>query len=369
MRFSFDILKKITTFCMTVVCISCFVIFTSADGISVSELKSLKSMILDSKIYYNVEYDALDLCERKSQFLNQTSETETIVTTLETSVVSTAASEAETLTTTLKTALVSTDTAVTTVTSSDTEAVTTTTPVETTETVTTTTERQPKPNVDYLTFGIDVSVHQGSVNWQQVQADGVEYAILRAGYGKYISQIDSTFETNYARCKSLGIPVGAYWYSYATTVEGAEIEADAFIYALKGKTFEYPVYFDIEDPSQSSLPRQTLTDITKAFCQKLEDAGYYVGIYTNVYWTENLLYQSQLVDYDKWLAHWRVDEPKYGNSFGGMWQYGAYGNIKQVEDGQATVYGQINGITAACDVNVCYRDYPTLIKSKHFNGY
>ncbi len=349
MRFSLNTLKKLTALCMTGICSSCFVLFPYADELktaTLSEIKALKTMVLEAKTYYNVDYNVLEGCRLKNSFINNNI-SETTTTTAITTEISTAETTAP---------------------ETSTEAVVTTVPEETTTEETTTTVRQPKPDIEYLTFGIDVSVHQGAINWEQVKNDGVDYAILRAGYGKYISQIDTKFETNYARCKSLGIPVGAYWYSYATTPEQAEIEVDAFLYAMKGKQFEYPVYLDLEDSTQMKLDRQTLTDIAIAFCSKLEEAGYYTGIYTNVYWTENLLYQSQLVDYDKWLAHW-TSYPKYNSSFGGMWQYGAYGSVEQVELGHATMYGEINGISAACDVNVCYRDYPTIIKSKHFNGY
>ena len=295
------------------------------------KINALKSLILNSKPYYELDYDVFEYCKLKNQVIQGTpAVTETTVTTeppAETTIDETTEPPADTL------------------------------PV-----------RQPKPDVNYNTFGIDVSVHQGNIDWSAVKDDGVDFAVLRAGYGNLKSQIDKSFETNYAACKKYGIPVGAYWYSYAKTVADAEREAEVFLYALKGKTFEYPVYFDIEDRSQQNLNRQLVTDMTEAFCARLESAGYYIGIYTNVYWTENILYQSQLTNYDKWLAHW-VSYPRYGNSFGGMWQFGSYGNKTQVENGQATMYGEINGISAACDVNVCYRNYPNIIKSNNLNGY
>lgn len=297
------------------------------------KINALKSLILNSKPYYELDYDVYEYCKLKNQVIQG-------------------------------------NPAVTEVTSETTTEppAETTVPETTEEPAETTTARQPKPDVSYNTFGIDVSVHQGTIDWNAVKNDGVDFAVLRAGYGNLKSQIDKSFEKNYAACKKYGIPVGAYWYSYAKTVADAEREAEVFLYALKGKTFEYPVYFDIEDRSQQNLNRQLVTDMTEAFCARLESAGYYVGIYTNVYWTENILYQAQLTDYDKWLAHW-VARPKYGNSFGGMWQFGAYGSQAQVNNGQATMYGEINGISAACDVNVCYRNYPDIIKSNNLNGY
>ena len=101
--------------------------------------------------------------------------------------------------------------------------------------------------------GIDVSKHNGNVNWSHVKADGVEFAIIRAGYGKEISQKDAQFENNYAGCKSNGVPVGAYWYSYATNEAEARQEAAVCLQVLKGKTFEFPIYYDIEEKKQFAL--------------------------------------------------------------------------------------------------------------------
>ena len=102
--------------------------------------------------------------------------------------------------------------------------------------------------------GMDVSYAQGSINWEQVKASGkIEFAILRAGYGRETSQVDTQFERNYAACKRLGIPVGVYWYSYATTAAEAEQEAKVCLQTIRGKQFEYPVAFDIEEAR--SLPQ------------------------------------------------------------------------------------------------------------------
>ena len=100
--------------------------------------------------------------------------------------------------------------------------------------------------------GIDVSKHQGVIDWSKVKTD---FAILRAGFGRYASQKDPQFERNYAGAKAAGIPVGAYWYSYARSAEEAREEAKACLQVLQGKQFEFPIYFDIEDCSQSYLAK------------------------------------------------------------------------------------------------------------------
>ena len=109
---------------------------------------------------------------------------------------------------------------------------------------------QPQPS-EIVAKGIDVSKHQGVINWEKVKASGqVDFAILRAGFGKESSQIDVQFERNYSECKRLGIPVGAYWYSYAKTTTEAEQEAAVCLSALAGKQFEYPIAFDIEEQAK-----------------------------------------------------------------------------------------------------------------------
>ena len=203
--------------------------------------------------------------------------------------------------------------------------------------------------------GIDVSHHNGVVDWDKVKAAGIQFAILRCGYGrKSIKQIDKQFERNYRECKRVGMPVGVYHYSYAKTAEDARLEADFMLELIAGKQFEYPVIFDIEDKTQQALGKKVLTEITVAFCEKIEAAGYYTAVYSNVDWFINKLDQSQLEAYDKWLAHW-VTSPRWGNEFGGLWQY--------------SDSGKVDGIDTAVDMNISYRDYPSIIKNAGLNGY
>ena len=131
-----------------------------------------------------------------------------------------------------------------------------------------------------MTKGIDVSTHQGNIDWNKVKSDAVKFAIIRAGYGRESSQKDVFFEKNYAGCKSNAISVGAYWYSYALTPEQAKKEAATCIKAIENKTFEYPIYFDIENKTQLALSEDLLQRIAIAFCDELESAGYWVGIYS-----------------------------------------------------------------------------------------
>ena len=115
--------------------------------------------------------------------------------------------------------------------------------------------------------GIDVSKHQRKIDWTKVKTD---FCIIRAGLGKALSQKDPQFENNYAGCKANKIPVGAYWYSYATSAAEAAKEAEVCLQVIAGKQFEYPIYMDVEDKVQSALGKDLLTDIVIAFCDTLE---------------------------------------------------------------------------------------------------
>lgn len=209
-------------------------------------------------------------------------------------------------------------------------------------------------DIKFYEKGIDVSEHQGVIDWKLAKEKGVDFAIIRAGYGMLESQKDKCFEINYANAKANGIKVGAYWYSYAKTVQEAEQEADVFLSVVGGKQFEYPVYFDIEDKSQENLGKDLLTDIVLTFCNKVQSKGYYVGLYCNPDWIINRLDKDRLIVFDKWLAHWN-DRPAWGNEFGGLWQYSSM--------------GKINGISTDVDLNYSYRDYAAVITKLKLNGF
>lgn len=199
---------------------------------------------------------------------------------------------------------------------------------------------------------IDVSTWQGNIDWSKVKADGVQGAIIRAGFGKVASQKDNKFERNYTNAKAVGMPIGAYWYSYATSVVDAKKEAEVCLSILKGKQFEYPIYYDLEDPSMTGCGKSVLTQIATTFCETLESAGYYVGIYSNPNWLKNYLNYNTVKKYTLWLAHWGVSEPSYEC---GLWQYSSSGSV--------------SGISGRVDMNWGYQDFPTEIKNGKFNGF
>ena len=151
--------------------------------------------------------------------------------------------------------------------------------------------------------GIDVSEHQGHIDWAKVAKDGVQFAIIRAGYGRELKQKDKQFERNYAGAKATGIKVGAYWYSYADSVKRAEDEAKTCLKVLEGKTFELPVFFDQEyEKSILALSTKTRTDIALKFLETVKEAGRKVGLYSSTNFITTKLQANRLSAYPLWLA-------------------------------------------------------------------
>ena len=201
-------------------------------------------------------------------------------------------------------------------------------------------------------FGIDVSAHQGNINWNEVK-NHIDFAILRCGFGMYNSQKDKFFERNYEECKRLGIPVGIYHYSYAKNVDQARKEANIVLGWLKGKDIQLPVYFDIEDPSQIGLGKETNTNMCFAFCEVIEKAGLWAGVYANKHWFTSLLDSEKLGErFTCWLAQYHT-EPTYTGKFD-IWQN--------------TSSAQLPGITEnTVDTNYMYRNLIAEIGNKTSN--
>lgn len=189
-------------------------------------------------------------------------------------------------------------------------------------------------------LGIDVSVYQGDVDWPKVAATDVEFAILRAGYGKSVGQEDKYFKSNYSGTATIGLPTGAYWYSYANSVATAELEAETCLQVLDGRSFIYPVFIDIEE-TESGLSKAEYTNMAGAFCDKIAAAGYKAGVYANEYFLTNYIDSAQLGDYYIWLAHYTT-ETDYAERF----------DIHQFSN-----TGNINGVSGNVDLNRCYTDF------------
>lgn len=202
--------------------------------------------------------------------------------------------------------------------------------------------------------GIDVSKWNGNINWDKVKSAGINFAIVREGYGKRDPrQVDKKFKDNINGAKSVGIHTSVYHYSYADSVEDAINEARFCLENIEGFKLEYPVIIDVEDKEQLKLNNRQRTDIVKAFCSEIEKHGYYAMFYCNLNWLNNYLYKDELLPkYDLWLAQWNVAAPSVSC---GIWQYSSA--------------GKIDGIDGNVDLDVSYKNYPETMKFKGLNGF
>ena len=201
--------------------------------------------------------------------------------------------------------------------------------------------------------GIDVSVHNGDIDWGKVKTDGIDFAIIRAGYGRLASQKDKRFEQNYSGAKAVGISVGAYWYSYAMSEGEARLEADVFLSVIKGKQFEFPVYFDLEEKKQFDLGKKKVSAIMRAFLERVESAGYFTGLYGCASSLTTHTADGIKSRYTIWLAHW-CNQTNYSGAYS-IWQHSEKGSV--------------DGINGNVDLDIGYKDFPTIIKAKGLNGY
>lgn len=206
---------------------------------------------------------------------------------------------------------------------------------------------------------IDVSEYQPNIDYAKVKASGISGVILRCGYTGWGSSHslnqDRCFEKHYEGFTAAGIPVGAYYYSTADTVAFAKKEAEFVQSLLKGKRFELPVYYDLENNErQGKLSKALLTEIADTFCAVMEDAGYFVGVYANTSWFTGKLDHAALAEkYTIWLADYRGDKADKTLKRD-IWQY--------------TSKGKVDGISGNVDVSECYRDFPGIIKAAGLNG-
>ena len=199
--------------------------------------------------------------------------------------------------------------------------------------------------------GIDLSQHNIVTDWNKV-AKNVDFVILRAGYGKEFSQIDKKFEEYYTECKKRKIPVGCYWYSYAKTKAEAEKEAEVFLKTIKGKQFEFPVYYDVEEYDIFKLGEKATSEIITTFCEKVEKAGYFTGFYSNPNFLHNVINDVVKSKFTLWLAHWDTNAPYCDY---GIWQKSAK--------------GKISGISGNVDIDSCEIDFKSKIMELGLNGF
>lgn len=206
-----------------------------------------------------------------------------------------------------------------------------------------------------LIKGIDVSKHQGVINWTKVKDDGVKFALIRAGYTHYEGglTVDEKFKQNIEGAAKAGIDVGVYVYSYDHSAAAAKTAAGKLLELIKPYKLTYPVIFDMEyeEFNKTTGKGKLNTDICTAFLSEIEKAGYYAMLYASTDFFKNYLDGTRLAKYDKWVAQYG---PKctYSGSYG-IWQYSST--------------GRVGGISGNVDMNWSYREYPELIQKNKLN--
>ena len=218
-------------------------------------------------------------------------------------------------------------------------------------------------------LGIDISAHQGDIDLAALKRNGVQFAIIRVGYG-VSGSIDSKFRRNADLCKSIGLPFGFYWYSYALDVDGAAEEARHFLNAVAPYKDSYSMgcWFDMEDADgykrRNGMPsNSTLRAMCAKFCEIVENAGYYAGIYASQSWFNNQLNGGEINRYDKWVAQWPTNgsiqkglaTPASAKSGVNLWQF--------------TSAGRISGYNGNLDCNYAYKDKMINIIFSGINSY
>ena len=186
---------------------------------------------------------------------------------------------------------------------------------------------------------VDISEFQQGINFNKMKNDGIKAVIIRAGYGRESSQKDSMFESHYRNAKAAGLKIGVYWYSYADSVGDAEKEAKACLECINNKSLDMPIYYDLEDNSQTKFGKAKLTEIAERFCETIKKSNYRAGVYANLNWFNNYLdYDKLKKKYSIWLA-----------------QYNSVNELN-CDIWQNSSTGKVSGYGGNIDTNVIYND-------------
>ena len=202
--------------------------------------------------------------------------------------------------------------------------------------------------------GVDISHWNGAIDFNKVKASGVEFVLIKAGGSDNGFYTDPSYITNYNMAKAAGLFVGAYYFAGKNFrgIEAGVKDAERFIKILDGLKFEYPVFVDIE--AQENRYKEQITDAAIAFCEEMEKAGYFVGIYaSDISGFKNKLNHERIESYAHWVARYGK-EPEVCKNFG-IWQYSSKGRVA--------------GIIGSVDLDLSAVDYAKTITEKGFNGY
>lgn len=208
---------------------------------------------------------------------------------------------------------------------------------------------------------IDVSEHQGTINWEKVKPN-IDGVIIRAGYGQ--NNADKTFLYNVSECNRLGIPCGAYWFSYALDVVMAKYEAQYLLAAVKPYKMELPLAFDFEYASADyakkrgiAVTMERVSNMARAFCETIEGAGYYVLNYTNADYLDRFYDDDVEKRFGIWLASWPAAKV-----------YDISKPPRNCQIWQHSCTGRVPGISGNVDLDESYHDFKSIIANAGLNN-
>lgn len=191
--------------------------------------------------------------------------------------------------------------------------------------------------------GIDISKWNGGIDFKKVKSAGIDFVIIRAGFGT--TGIDRLFRANYNAARQAGLHIGVYWYSYAKTKAELQNEISTFLKAIGGMEFDMPIYWDIEE----KWGMVNINYVIPTVCNALESAGYFAGYYTSAS-VNNTVTNENKQRYTSWIAHWG----KTPGAYKPMHQYSSTGNI--------------SGINGYVDLDYCTTDFPSVITHNGLNN-
>lgn len=202
---------------------------------------------------------------------------------------------------------------------------------------------------------IDLSHHNGNVDFRKVKASGISTIIIRTGFGFYSpKQIDKKFYEYYDAAKNLGFNIGAYHYSYADGPISAEKEAQAMLKIIGDRKFELPLFIDIEERVHYNMSKKLCSESIAAFCNYLEGEKYWAGVYSF-----DSLFATHITGdicqrYTTWVARVENVKPK---------------SCPRYDIWQNSHRGRVDGCIGNVDLDIVYKDFPPIVKRAHLNGY
>ena len=204
--------------------------------------------------------------------------------------------------------------------------------------------------------GIDIYNDTGKVDFNAVKTAGYDFVMIKAGEGHTLA--DKSLSRNLTEAAAAGLHTGVYHWFWGRSGTETQQEIDFFLKTIRGCKMEMPVALDVEQSELLQLDKAELTTYIKQWLDGVKAAGYYPILYANKNWLVNYINITRLLDYDIWLAQYndRITYTGPGNI--GMWQYTSTGKVPGVRGG-----------TGNCDINECYRDYPSIIRAGGWNNY